>query len=427
MTTERQATTAASLPKPWSAERLRGWLATNLAESQFAGQRLLLVIPDPASALPLPAIFEPLFETLRPLVAALDVLAAVGDQPPLSDQQFCRWLGIHEQERMRLFFQTRFFNHDWDRSESLSTWGELSPAEVGSLTGGQLAAAIPIRMNSLLQQYDIVLTIDAVCPQGSGGFTGIQQTMLAGLGGPELISALEWLSMPFRRDSRDADSASDDSVRQLLSAGARWIPPVVWSLACVPHPDSRSEIGSLHFGEPLTTWQAASADAANWHIHTIPAAFERVIALIPERQADLWTAAAFIPLLESLVADGGTLMLVAPHISQLSISHRALFDAISLPGHPQPGFIAGTPQLTWQALVRHFLRQRLGIVERAGNLQESPRYRLVLATGLPAKVLQKLEVSGENPDDVLAAIASDAQTSPSQIVVQAGEDRYCLA
>jgi len=99
-----------SLPILTTAQ-VREWF-TKLPTQDFAGKRVLVIIPDATRTAPLPLLFDALHTHLRPAAASLDVLVALGTHPPMSDPQICRLLGIDERERGRLFYQLGLFNHD---------------------------------------------------------------------------------------------------------------------------------------------------------------------------------------------------------------------------------------------------------------------------------------------------------------------------
>ena len=105
--------------------QIREWFA-NFSKADFAGQKILLIIPDATRTAPLPLLFDALFREVRPHCASLDVMVALGTHPPMSDTQIAKLLGIDETERRRLFYQMQVFNHEWDRPERLLTLGTLT-------------------------------------------------------------------------------------------------------------------------------------------------------------------------------------------------------------------------------------------------------------------------------------------------------------
>jgi hypothetical protein len=58
-----------------------------------------------------------------------------------------------------------------------------------------------------------------------------------------------------------------------------------------------------------------------------------VLSIMPTKYEDIWTAAKGFYKLEPIVADGGELIIYAPHITQVSVMHPQHHrDRLSQPG-----------------------------------------------------------------------------------------------
>ena len=146
-----------------STAQVREWFS-KLPTEEFAGKQVLVIIPDATRTAPLPLLFDALYSQLRPAVAHLDVLVALGTHPPMSDAQMCKLLGIDEQERGRLFYQLGLFNHEWDRPERLLTIGTLTRQDTSEISGGLLSLDVPVQINSRIADYDVLLVLGPVFP-----------------------------------------------------------------------------------------------------------------------------------------------------------------------------------------------------------------------------------------------------------------------
>ncbi|REJ80256.1 MAG: DUF2088 domain-containing protein, partial [Planctomycetota bacterium] len=142
-----------------SDEQVRSWIAQNVRTEDFTGRRTLLIVPDHTRTAPLPLLFDALFQQLRPVVASLDVMFALGTHPPLSESRMCRLLGISPEERGRLFYQTELLNHEWDNPGSLHTLGVLTREETLEISGGLLEVDVPVRINKRVLDYDSLLVL----------------------------------------------------------------------------------------------------------------------------------------------------------------------------------------------------------------------------------------------------------------------------
>lgn len=68
-------------PSILSDDDVRRWITQHVPAEDFAGKRVLLVVPDATRTAPLPLLFGTLFKHLRPAVEALDVMVALGTHP----------------------------------------------------------------------------------------------------------------------------------------------------------------------------------------------------------------------------------------------------------------------------------------------------------------------------------------------------------
>lgn len=120
-----------------SVVQVREWFA-KLPTQDFVGKRVLLIVPDATRTAPLPLLFGALHSQLRPVVAALDVLVALGTHPPMSDAQIAKLLGIDEyvwgaDSRVEIMLLTkcrsRRSKHAWfSRTRQTPNWPQ--PASV---------------------------------------------------------------------------------------------------------------------------------------------------------------------------------------------------------------------------------------------------------------------------------------------------------
>ena len=83
---------------------------------------------------------------------------------------------------------------------------------------------------------------------------------------------------------------------------------------------------SMAFGSPEAAWAAAADVAAETHIRYLDAPVRRVLSLIPAKYDDMWTGAKGFYKVEPIVADGGEVVLYAPHISQISTTHPQITE-----------------------------------------------------------------------------------------------------
>ena len=72
---------------------------------------------------------------------------------------------------------------------------------------------------------------------------------------------------------------------------------------------------------PEAAWAACAEVSAETHVRYLDAPVRRVLSIIPTKYDDIWTGAKGFYKVEPVVADGGQVILYAPHITQISAMH----------------------------------------------------------------------------------------------------------
>ena len=85
--------------------------------------------------------------------------------------------------------------------------------------------------------------------------------------------------------------------------------------------------GALHaasFGPPEAAWAACADVSAQTHVRYLDAPVRRVLSVIPTKYEDMWTGAKGFYKVEPVVADGGQVIIYAPHITEISVMHPVI-------------------------------------------------------------------------------------------------------
>ena len=67
-------------------------------------------------------------------------------------------------------------------------------------------------------------------------------------------------------------------------------------------------------------------DPAETHVTYLDAPVRRVLSIMPTKYEDIWTAAKGFYKLEPIVADGGEVIIYAPHITEVSVMHPQITE-----------------------------------------------------------------------------------------------------
>jgi lactate racemase len=298
-------------------------LTAALDHAALAGKRVLVIVPDGTRTAPIALMYQLLQAQLGPYVARLDVLIALGTHKPMSEPAIERLLGVSAAERAARYPNSRVLNHRWDQPATFTTIGTISAAETADLTGGLLSAAVPVALNRLIFDYDQLLICGPVFPHEVAGFSGGAKYFFPGIAGAEIINFTHWLGALVT--SMETIGVKDTPVRRVIHRAARFIEQPTLLLAMVLKGHT---LHGLFIGPHEQTWSTAADLAAELNIVYRAQPVQRVLSLASPIYEDLWTAAKAMYKTEPIVADGGEVIIYAPHITEVSYTHGALIDAV---------------------------------------------------------------------------------------------------
>lgn len=407
-------------PRCWSSDDVRHWFATALPAEDFRDKRLLVLIPDGTRTAPLPLLFDALYRQVRPLVAQLDVMVALGTHPPLSEVQICRLLGIDDRERPRLFLRTTFYNHEWDRPERLITLGILTREETAEITQGLLSMEVPVSINARIVNYDLLLVLGPVFPHEVVGFSGGNKYFFPGIAGPEILNFFHWLGALIT--NVEIIGVKDTPVRRVVDLAAQMIPVERRAVAFVVASDA--SILGMYYGTPEAAWSSAADLSSQVHIRRYPRPFHTVLSCAPPMYDDLWVAGKCMYKLEPVVADGGELIIYAPHLREISVTHGALIERVGY--HVRDYFTKQWDRfcdLPWGVLAHSTHVRGAGTYE---NGVERPRIQVTLASQIPPETCARINLGYRNPAEIDVESFANREHEGVLLVRKAGEYLYRL-
>ncbi|HET8912829.1 MAG TPA: hypothetical protein VFN23_15255, partial [Ktedonobacteraceae bacterium] len=181
-----------------------------------------------------------------------------------------------------------------------------------------------------------------------------------------------------------------------------------------------------YFGEYREAFEAAADLSAQLNIIQVERPFRSVLSQPSEMYDDLWTAAKAMYKTEPAIADGGEVIIYAPHITEISYTHGKLIDQIGY--HVRDYFLK-----QWE----RFKDQPGGILAHSTHVKgmgsydaetgvESPRIQVTLATGIPEERCLLVNL-GYADYRMLDPAAWDGRESEGLLrVLHAGEMLYRL-
>jgi nickel-dependent lactate racemase len=299
-------------------------VAQALPTDSYQGKRILLIVPDHTRTAPIGLLFKSIYEQIGTIVKELDVLVALGTHPPMSEEAICHRLEISVEQHRNEFRKVRFFNHEWDNPAALQEIGSLTSQAVSELTDGLFSMDVPVEINKLVFNYDQVIIVGPVFPHEVVGFSGGNKYLFPGVGGPKILNFFHWLGAVVTNPMIIGNKWTP--VRKVVDRAGALVKMDKRCFAMVVAPD-KSLVG-LTFGTPEGAWDAASELSKQVHIIYKEQPFRTVLSKMPPMYDDLWVAGKGMYKLEPVVADGGELIIYAPHVTEISVTHGKIIEEI---------------------------------------------------------------------------------------------------
>ncbi len=396
------------------------FVAEQLGAADLGGRSVCVLVPDATRSCPLPLLLGAVHAALHGRVSRLTVLLALGTHAPMTDAAVAAHLGYGDGGLAVRYPGTSVANHAWWDPSTFVEVGTIDADRVGELSGGRLHQAVPVRVNRAVVDHDVTLVVGPVFPHEVVGFSGGNKYLVPGVSGQELIDLTHWLGALIT-SAELIGTTGTTPVRAVIDEAASHLPGERLALCVV----TASAAGGLHaatFGEPVGAWDAAAQVAAATHVRYLDEPVERVLSLVPTRYDDLWTGAKGFYKVEPVVADGGQVVLYAPHIREISATHPGIAEI----GYHCRDFFLGQwdryRDRPWGELAHATHLRGAGTWDPVRG--ERARVTVTLATGIPEAVTRSVALDYLDPAGIdVREWAADPATL---VVVDAGEDLYRL-
>jgi nickel-dependent lactate racemase len=383
------------------------------------GKRLLFLIPDATRTMPMPIVFDMIEALLEHRASQVDFLVALGTHRPMNDAQMSRLVG--KQVIQGSVGRTRIFNHAWDKPDTFTQVGIIPQVEIERLSGGMLSIEVPVKLNKLIYEYDRVIICGPVFPHEVVGFSGGNKYFFPGIAGSEIINITHWLGALIT--SYKVIGNIDTPVRSVIERAAEFISIPTASFSFVV---DHGGVAGLFFGNPKDAWSAAAGLSAKRHIIFMDRPYKRVMSVMPRMYDDLWTAAKGMYKLEPVIANGGEVIIYAPHLYEVSYTYGKLLEEIGY--HCRDYYLTQWERYKsypWGVLAHSTHLKGLGIYDPESGKEES-RISVTLATGITAEHCRKLNLGYIAPAEIHLDEWLNRENEGILVVQEAGETLYRL-
>ncbi len=382
-------------------------------------KRVLVIISDGTRTAPIPLLFRLLYEQFGQRVAQLDYLIALGTHPPMPQEAIDHLVGTTAAERAEHYPNVRIFNHDWHDPQMLQTIGVISRAEAAELSGGLLADDVPVTLNRLIFEYDLLLICGPVFPHEVAGFSGGAKYLFPGIAGPDIINFTHWLGALVT--SMGTIGVKDTPVRRVITRAAAFVPR---PLLCLTLVLQGQELHGLYIGSYAEAWSRAADLSAQLNITYVDHPFRKVLSAPAEMYDDLWTAAKAMYKTEPAIADGGEVIIYAPHITEVSYTHGKLIDEVGY--HVKEYFLKQWDRFqdVPGSILAHSTHVKgTGTYDAASGI-ETPRIAVTLATGIPEERCRRINLGYADYREIDPAAWQGREQEGILFVPHAGEMLY---
>jgi nickel-dependent lactate racemase len=252
------------------------------------------------------------------------------------------------------------------------------------------------------------------------GYSGGNKYFIPGVYGQELIDLTHWVGALIT-SAEMIGTRGVTPVRALINEACTLIPTTRLAF-CLVVASGTDTLHAAAFGTPEDAWAAAAEVSAQTHVTYLDRTYPRVLSIMPSKYEDIWTAAKGFYKLEPIVADGGELIIFAPHITDISVMHPHIAEI----GYHNRDYFVGQ----WD----RFSDQPWGDLAHSTHLRgqgtwdpehgERNRVTVTLATGIPEDVVRSVNLEYRDPATIdRAAYEADPDTF---VEPHAGEVLYRL-
>jgi nickel-dependent lactate racemase len=392
-----------------------------LAAHDLDGRSVCILVPDGTRSCPLPLLLRAVHGALYRRATTMTVVVALGTHTPMTDDALARHLGYAVGEIEATYPGLTVRNHEWWDPSTFADLGVIPAKRLRELSEGRLDQEVRVLLNRAVVEHDVAIVVGPVLPHEVVGISGGNKYFFPGVAGQEIIDISHWLGALIT-SAEIIGTTAITPVRALIDEASSLIPAERLAV-CVVGEAGSDALHSVSFGDTIASWASAAEVCAATHVTRLDRPVRRVLSLVPEMYDDVWTGAKGFYKLEPVVADGGEVILYAPHITEFSVTHREIAE---IGYHCRDYSTAQWDRfrhLHWGVLAHSTHLRGAGTYDAATGVEEL-RVQVTLATGIPEAACHAANLGYLDPATVdVAAYEADPGTL---VVPRAGEVLFRL-
>jgi nickel-dependent lactate racemase len=282
-----------------------------------------------------------------------------------------------------------------------------------------MAQDVPVKINKLIFEYDQLIICGPVFPHEVVGFSGGNKYLFPGIAGQQIIDFFHWLGAVITNPVIIGNKWTP--VRKVVDRAAAMLTVPRYAFSLVVKGEGLS---GLYFGTPEESWSEAADLSNTLHITYQDHPYHTVLSCAPKMYDDIWTAGKCMYKLEPVVADGGDLIIYAPHVTEVSVTHGHIIEQIGY--HTRDYFLKQWDkfsQFPWGVIAHSTHVKGIGTFE---NGVEKPRVNVILATQIPKEMCEKINLGYLDPNSIVPEDYANRESEGVLYVPKAGEMLYRL-
>jgi len=399
-----------------TGEEVEKIVREGLAGEPVDGRRVLVIVPDHTRTCPIGQVFPLVLKALKGRAKSVEVIVALGTHPPENVDEVRERLGLAPDSDLPIHM------HEWDVDTQLQEAGCLAEDEVARITNGLFKMRVCVRANRRLFEADHLLVIGPVFPHEVVGMSGGAKYLFPGCSGPEVLNFFHWVGAVIT--NAEIIGVKSTPVREVVEAAAALVPTPRSAVKMVVGPGG--ELHGIWAGGLQEAWSAAADLSAEVHVTYLEKPMKHVLSVAPPMYDDLWTAGKCMYKLEPVVADGGELVIYAPHVKEVSVTHGDHLCEIGY--HVRDFFLKQWDDYRhypWGVLA-HSTHVKGGGTYDPETGVETPRVNVVLATGIPESLCEQINLGYRDPATIDPADFAGREAEGVLLVPKAGEKLFRL-
>lgn len=401
-------------------EQARQFILEQLAGMDIDGKSVCIPIPDGTRSGPHGLMIKAVYDAIADRAASITILIALGTHAAMDEFAIAKLLDVPDCTIEERFPRAKVINHDWQNPDAIVSLGTIPAEEITRLTGGLLTdRAMDVQINRIVAEADVNLVVGPVFPHEVVGFSGGNKYFFPGCSVHDVIDISHWVGALITA-SEIIGSLGITPVRQLINSASQLIPGERLAVTYVSTTgaDDLPVLHSVAVGTTESAWAANAQVASQTHIKWLEEPYQRIVSKVPEMYEDLWTGAKGVYKMEPVCADGGEVIVYAPHITEISEMHQGL---AKIGYHCIEYFTRQWDRFKdhpWGEIAHSTHVRGLGTYDPETGV-EKLRINVTLASRVPPETCAAYNIGYADPDALdWAALAADPDTL---IVEHAGE------